>query len=315
MRSLKSVLAAAGVAAALLTAPVTVPAASAAVPVPPTPSGLPTAIEPLARYVAQTSCNPVTKSGTARLRDLITRTYPGIYAGTTYACGTDGPVSEHYDGRAIDWMASVRVPSQAAKAKALLGWLLATDRHGNQFARARRLGVQYLIYNNKIWSTWNGRWNAYQNCASTPSRARDSYCHRNHVHISLSWDGAFGRTSFWTKRVAAFDYGPCRARDLNWSGNWSHRNTVGCPWYPKVTARRGASVTKRNLVTYSGAYLIPGLTGPAVTSVQAALHVPLSGVYDLRTRAAVIAFEKRHRLYPSGTLDAKTWRTLLAVVR
>lgn len=315
MRALLSSLLAALVFAGLVVSPAGTPAAVAAVPVPGTPSGLPTAIEPLARYVAQTSCDPRTKPGTARLRDLITRTYPGIYAGTVYACGTDGSVSEHYDGRAIDWMASVRVPSQAAKAKALLGWMLATDSKGNQFARARRLGVQYLIWNNKIWSTYNGKWNPYQDCAKTPSPSRDSYCHRNHVHISLSWSGAMARTSFWTKRVLDFDWGPCRAQGLNWSGNWTHVNKAGCPWYPKVTAKAGSSTTKKSLVTYSGAYLRLGLTGPAVTAVQAALKVPQTTRYDAGTRAAVVAFQKRHRLFPSGVVGTNTWRALLAATR
>ena len=30
---------------------------------------------------------------------------------------------------------------------------------------------------------------------SSPSRADDNACHRTHVHISLSWNGAFGRTT------------------------------------------------------------------------------------------------------------------------
>jgi hypothetical protein len=30
----------------------------------------------------------------------------------------------------------------------------------------------------------------------------DTTCHRNHVHLSFSWDGALGRTSFWSGWVA-----------------------------------------------------------------------------------------------------------------
>ncbi len=314
MRLLRPVIVAA-VVGTLLVAARTAPSASAAVPVPPVPAGLPATIEPLAQYVAQTSCDPVTKPGTANLVALITRTYPGIYAGTTYACGTDGTRSEHYDGRAIDWMASIRIASQYAKAQALIAWFLKTDSHGNRFANARRLGVQYLIYNNRIWGSWNGQWSAYQDCAKTPSTARDSYCHRNHLHISLSWNGALGATTFWTKRTYPFEYGPCRSSEFNWAGKRPAHNFTRCPSYPTVTAPAGASTTKRNLVRYSGIYMVPGLRGPAAAAVQAALHVPVTSVYDTRTANALVAFEKAHRIYPSPVMMSSAWRALLAATR
>src|SRR5690349_11430186 len=106
---------------AVLALPVT---ASAAVPVP--PRALPAAIEPLADYVAQSSCDPTVKSGTRALGSLLARTYPGTSWASAYACGTDGTVSEHYEGRAIDWMVSYRVSAQRAAATSFVDWLLAT---------------------------------------------------------------------------------------------------------------------------------------------------------------------------------------------
>src|SRR4051795_2795659 len=292
--------------------------AHAANRVPPTPSGLPSAIEPFAAYVEQTACDPTRRPGTVRLARLLAdtyRSYSGASWGATYACGTDGDRSEHYDGRAIDWMVSVRSAPQYAAAKAALGWLLATDRAGHQAAMARRLGVMYLIYNNRMWGSWDGRWHDYNNCAHRTSRADDNACHRTHVHISLSWNGATGHTSFWTKRVAAVDFGRCRSADLNWAYLYGHANPVPCRSYPLVSAKSTASATKKTLVKYSGAAVRGGWHGPAVTVVQRALHVSQSGNYGAATVTAVRSFQSRHHLTVTGAMNPPTWRALLAAVR
>ena len=72
----------------------------------------------------------------------------------------------------------------------------------------------YLIWNNRIWGAYRAAdgWRPYLDCASATSKADDTRCHRDHLHVSLSWEGAMGRTSYWTDRVADRDYGPCRAR-------------------------------------------------------------------------------------------------------
>jgi peptidoglycan hydrolase-like protein with peptidoglycan-binding domain len=291
---------------------------AATVRVPATPTGLPTAIEPLTPYVEQVSCDPRLRSGTVKLARLLATTYRSYNAtswASTYSCGTDGNRSEHYDGRAIDWMVSVRSAPQYAAAKAALGWLLATDRAGHQAAMARRLGVMYLIYNNRMWGSWDGRWHDYNNCAHRTSRADDNACHRTHVHISLSWNGATGHTSFWTKRVAAVDFGRCRSADLNWAYLYGHANPVPCRSYPLVSAKSTASATKKTLVKYSGAAVRGGWHGPAVTVVQRALHVSQSGNYGAATVTAVRSFQSRHHLTVTGAMNPPTWRALLAAVR
>jgi hypothetical protein len=286
--------------------------------VPPTPAGLPGTIEPYAPYVEQVACDPTQRPGTVRLARLLADTYRS-YSGTawssTYSCGTDGTRSEHYDGRAIDWMVSVRNTQQRAAATAAINWLLATDAHGNRAAMARRLGVMYIIFNNRMWGAWDGRWEEYNGCATRRSRADDNACHRTHVHISLSWNGAMGRTSYWTKRVAPTDFGPCRPRDLNWAYRYTRVNLAGCAHYPLVKAARTASATKKALVTYSGAPVRRGWGGPAVTAVQRALHVAQSGTYGTATVAAVRTFQTRHRLVATGAMNPPTWRALLAAVR
>ena len=294
----------------------TAPASSAAVRSLPTPTGLPQAIEPLADYVEQISCQPGYRTGTLALARLLVTTYPNTSYGGAYNCGMDGNRSEHYDGRAIDWMNTVRDPVQAAQAAAVIKFLLATDRYGNQFANARRMGIMYIIWNNKMWGSWSGAWADYHGCAKTPSPSLDSTCHRNHMHISLSWNGAKGRTSFWSKRAfAATDYGPCRTAEFNWSANYTTFNRERCPYYPKVTAPAGSSTVMQSLVSFSGASIYRGMGGKPVMAVQQALRVPVTGRYDDATVAAVLRFKVAHGMAPTSPIGYGTWRMLLKVFK
>ena len=288
--------------------------ASTAAAAPPSPRGLPTALEGLADYVPQTSCDPVAKPGAVALGRLLVSAYPGTSFNSAYACATDGTVSEHYEGRAVDWMASYRNATQRRQLQSFLTWLFAT-RAGHKFAYARRLGVMYIVYDNRIWGGWDGAWHPHSSCATHPETSWDSTCHRNHMHISLSWEGAMKRTSFWTHRLAAPDYGTCRPRDLNWAARYVKANPRRCTDYPKVNPAAGASATKRDLVTFSGATVSYGSRGPAVVAVQHALHVSASGNYMSTTKAAVVGFQRRHQLPPTGGMNHPTWRAMLRAVR
>jgi hypothetical protein len=290
----------------------TAPASSAAVPSLATPVGLPVAIEPLANYVEQISCQPGYRTGTLALARMLVTTYPNTSYGGAYDCGMDGNRSEHYDGRAIDWMNSVRNPVQAAQAASVIKFLLATDKYGNQFANARRMGIMYIIWNNKSWGSWDGTWSDYNNCAKTPSTALDSACHRNHMHLSLSWNGAKGRTSFWSKRAfSATDYGPCRTSEFNWSANYASFNSQRCPSYAKVAAPAGSSTVMQSLVSFAGASIYRGMGGKPVTAVQQALRVPVTGRYDSTTVAAVLRFKAAHGMSATSPIGYGTWRMLL----
>ena len=82
--------------------------------------------------------------------------------------------------------------TQRGYASAAVNWMLAKDARGNAYAQARRLGVMYLIWNNKTWSAYRPeRAGGKPAAASAPGggTAYDTACHRNHVHISLSWAG------------------------------------------------------------------------------------------------------------------------------
>ena len=166
-----------------------VPAAAAPATVTPGP-----AIEALAPYQGQTACEPVARPGVLRFRDLVLAAYPGTEdAGIERACSVGG-TSEHKEGRAWDWRVSTADPADVAAVDDLMTWLLAPDEHGNVAAMARRLGVMYVIWDSRVWKSYQASrgWQPY--AGASP--------HTDHVHVSFSWAGALGETSYWTGRVA-----------------------------------------------------------------------------------------------------------------
>ena len=174
------------------------PAPPAATPAEPpsdlTPAATDGSIEGYAAYQPQQSCDPTAKKGTLALRDTLLKTYPGSRnLGISRACSAGGR-SEHKEGRAFDWGVNVNNPAQKAQAENFIGRLFATDDHGNRHALARRLGVMYVIWNRRIWSAYrvNDGWRPYSGASA----------HTDHVHISLSWAGGRGQTSYWTGHPA-----------------------------------------------------------------------------------------------------------------
>jgi hypothetical protein len=310
---------AAAVTLTTLTAPGAVTAsavaAAAATPSPVVPPGLPTGIEAMGSSMPQTTCDPTAKAGTTKLARLLVATYPGTSSGIGRACTTDTTaVSEHYEGRAVDWMNSVRVAKEAAQAEAVIRWLFDTDQAGHTYANARRLGVMYVIWNNRIWGAYNAAqgWRSYQDCANRPAPSLDSVCHRNHIHISLTWAGAVGSTSYWSKSVAATDYGPCRPADLNFAPPYSRANPNRCAGYPRVVAPAGSSAALTALTKDSGKVLKEGTSGAVVSTVQKVVGATADGKYGTATAARVRTWQTAHGVPATGVVEATTWRALLA---
>jgi hypothetical protein len=161
------------------------------------------AVDNKAEYQGQALCEPAPKPGTKALGALITATYPKYPTiGYERDCSVGGQ-SEHKDGRALDWMLSVRDPAQKATAEAFLDWLLAPDANGVDAAMARRIGVMYIGWDDRIWRGYGTMgWSELFDCETNAARATtayDNYCHRNHIHISLTWDGARAWTSFYDR--------------------------------------------------------------------------------------------------------------------
>jgi hypothetical protein len=272
-------------------------------------------IETITTYVPQVSCQPGFRTGTLKLARLLVSTYPNTTAGGPRNCLT-GSASEHYDGRAVDWMNSVRNPLQAQQAASVIKFLLATDQYGNKFAMARRMGIMYIIWNNQMWGSWSGQWQEYNGCTKTPAPSMDNACHRNHMHLSMSWDGALGLTSYWSRTVVTTtNYGPCRPADLNWAADYAVYRAVPCPNNPRPSTPAGSSPVMLGLLRYSGAALFPAMSGEPVLAIQRAFNKPLTGRYDAVTVGAMNRFKVAHRLPANGVVDPNTWRALLATYR
>lgn len=157
-------------------------------------------IEAFAPYQGQNTCDPVARDGVVAFRSMVLSTYPGTGdAGIVRACSVGG-TSEHKEGRAWDWRVNAADPAQAAQVEDLLTWLLAPDEQGNTAAMARRLGVMYVIWNSKVWKSYQAArgWQPYS--GGSP--------HTDHVHLSFSWAGAYAKTSYWSGQVAPVMYAP-----------------------------------------------------------------------------------------------------------
>ena len=175
----------------VLLTPVLLATPAAAAPPTVTPSS---AIEAPAPYQGPTICDPVARPGTVALRALVLANYPGTGdSGIVRAC-TAGGASEHKEGRAWDWRVTTANPAHVKQVADFTSWLTATDEHGNTAAMARRLGIMYMIWDAKIWKSYQAArgWQPYTGASP----------HTDHVHFSLSWAGAYGKTSYWTGTVA-----------------------------------------------------------------------------------------------------------------
>ena len=162
-------------------------------------TALPGDYDVTAEYEGQAQCDPTPKPGAQRLSDIIKQTYGADQTvWIPRACGV-GAQSEHKEGRALDWMTSVRKAQQRSNAETFLNWLLGPDEAGQLYGHATRLGIMYVMWNDRIWRAYDkGKgWTEAKGCFSQKSTGSDTVCHRDHIHISLTWDGATGTTSFW----------------------------------------------------------------------------------------------------------------------
>ena len=144
--------------------------------------------------------NSYDKPGPIAFRDLLLATYGTVVGGLTVQNGItrpcDATISEHAEGRALDWGMDYRNATMHADGKAVLKWLFATDKYGNKDAMARRLGIMYVIWNKQIYGSWTDYAPAPYTCGTDPTA-----CHVNHMHFSFDWAGARAQTSFFTGKV------------------------------------------------------------------------------------------------------------------
>ena len=101
--------------------------------------------------------------------------------------------SNHAQGRASDFLVGTGSGrTRIRRGTALIEWLLAPDANGNKQARARRLGVQEILFFDRCWES-----NEPDDQQMTTWEQLDA-CdigHYDHVHLSFTVDGALGLTS------------------------------------------------------------------------------------------------------------------------
>jgi peptidoglycan hydrolase-like protein with peptidoglycan-binding domain len=276
-------------AAGLAQAPASAAGSAGSPPVslPSAPTGLtspvapPAGLDPVPPYQPQVSCDPVDMTGPLMLRDLLLRTYGIGRAGSISRGCTEG-LSEHSEGRAMDWMVDTRRPAERAAAADFLAWV---TRDGGR--NARRLGIMYVIYDKKIWSVYNAK-----------AGWRKSYAHTDHVHVSFGWAGARGNVSFWTGAVGIVDVGPCVRFAGSYAPPTSSPRTASCGTPAKALVR-----TSRGDRAY-------GSTGATVRRAQTLLRVPVTSRFDRATWDATRAYQRAHDLPVTGALDQPTWGSL-----
>lgn len=92
--------------------------------------------------------------------------------------------SLHAEGRALDWGLNVNNNVEEEEAQRLINEFLADDA-----SLARRMGIQEIIHNRRIWSS------KYPESGLRPYNGENP--HTDHIHIGLNWKGARKETSFW----------------------------------------------------------------------------------------------------------------------
>lgn len=159
-------------------------------------------LEPYADYQPQTTCRRQPKPGVLLLADwLVAR--GGGYGEITRACAGSS-TSEHKESRAFDWVLDARSETDQALAAALLDELLAPDDTGEPSALARRMGIMYVIWDDQMYASYEGFVAKRYLSSSCPNRRTCSPTlrHRDHVHFSLSRQGAKGLTSWYAAQPA-----------------------------------------------------------------------------------------------------------------
>ena len=137
------------------------------------------------------ACSGGQLAGTRALADLIARRWRTGSLRLGYSCveAGHGRADIHAEGRALDWRLDAGSAHDRAIGDAIVRWLLADDRSGNRHARARRMGVQEIAWNGRVWTA--PRWRAGLRPIRSGHRRRDW------IHIALTRAGAARATSWW----------------------------------------------------------------------------------------------------------------------
>lgn len=259
----------------------------AAVPAPPS-KDLPATLDAAPPWFYTYSCDPNNKPGMVAFANLVSSHYDRPTWWGSRSC-VAGDNSQHYEGRAMDWPMDAYDAQDKAIGDAVAQWLTA-----NNGEMARRFGVQSIIWNRYSWYLYKpGAWYPYTGASP----------HTDHLHISFSWDGAMGRTSWWDGTpITAHDYGTCRVYRDQYAPRYQGYNGTTCPTdipyppsAPNPVVLPGA---KNDYVKQAQQYL--GFTGGDV-----------DGSFGPLTLKALLDYQSAKKLPWTGVLDKATWAYML----
>ncbi len=240
----------------------------------PTPSrALPSALDVVIPYQRGTLCLTEAQPGVLAFARLLNATYGTHTYGTLRTCA-----AEHGEGRALDWMLNANDPTQLALGNALTRWLSGPDNQGRPGAMARRLGINYIIWNRQQWNAWDPSmaWKPYYGSAP----------HTDHIHFSFTWDGACERTSWWTgKALSSYTMAPL---------------TPSSPCAPSTTST-------------GYPYLTQGATGPDVVTLQKVIGAEPDGHFGPLTAAALGTWQSKNGVPATKAADEATWAKMVAL--
>ncbi len=165
----------------------------------------PAPVEDYARYDPQDTCRPKAKPGAVALQSWLVRTYGGRSGPIGRSCAGSS-VSEHKEGRAVDWMLNAARKRDRRKAARFLRAAFATGPTGEPAELARRMGIMYVIFNDRIYASYRS-FEARRYVSSSCRGKRLRRCsktlrHRDHLHLSLSRAGGAGATSWYVDRAS-----------------------------------------------------------------------------------------------------------------
>ena len=158
-------------------------------------------IEDYAEYQPQTKCSPQAKPGTKALGRWLVRRGRWLRPDLAVVPGRRHVGAQGGPGLRLD-------PGRARKkdrllAREFLELAFATDKQGNEHAKARRMGIMYIIWNDHMYSAWEQfeREDYLSSSCKKRKHCSATLRHRNHMHISLSRRGGRGLTSWYDGRV------------------------------------------------------------------------------------------------------------------
>jgi hypothetical protein len=192
----------AGTAAVLLAALLLVTASPSLAPAAAQATAYDDPPEDYASYEPQTACRKLPRPGTVALAAWLNHHFDGGTATASMRPCDPGSVSEHQDGRAIDWAMDATSKADRLEVRTFLERLFAADADGNPHALARRMGVMYVIWNDHMYASYDGfeRRDYRSSSCTTLKRCSPTLRHRDHVHLSLSMAGGRGLTSWYAAR-------------------------------------------------------------------------------------------------------------------